>query len=76
MDIEAIILNLKEEGRASKYFERVLREAHEKYVDLDTFNLQKHELRITQEIRLFGPSFRATAGILVIQTLLSERAIL
>lgn len=75
MDIDDLVRKkLQENEVASTYFAGLLREAHNKYVNLTTSELDCHVIRIKQEIRLFGPSFRTAAGLHIIKLLLEERS--
>lgn len=74
MDIEKLIeREITENNRASAYYAKLMREAHNKYAQLNAYDLQNHKCRLQQEINLFGSSFRTLAGIVVIENLLSER---
>jgi hypothetical protein len=77
MDIEAFIRDRNKGNPISaRYFDKMAREAYNKYVSFDTFELQCHQQRIQQEERLFGSTFRTTAGLQIINVLLSERTTL
>lgn len=77
MDIDDFInKRIKGNPVSARYYDKMAREAYNKYVDFDTFELQCHQQRIMQEERLFGSTFRTSAGLQIINTLLSERATL
>lgn len=75
MDIDDLVRKSIDSNQvASSFYERLLREAHNKYSNLSSFELQCHERRITQEVRLFGSSFRAAASLHIIKSLIAERS--
>lgn len=75
MDIDKLIAQeIPELNQSTRYYEKMLREAHLKYASLDSYTLLNHARRIETEARYFGSSFRTVAGLVVIKNLLQERA--
>jgi len=75
MDIDDLVRKKTQGNEVSSiYFAKLLREAHNKYANLSNYELDCHARRIKQEIRFFGHSFRAAAGLHIIKLLLEERS--